>query len=177
MSDGMRRELMYLSSYATNRYFIPNRGKALKRAEGLLENWMRQHHDKDCYPPTIINITDGEYNGATDDEMMQLSNQLKSMFTNDGNVLFFNIHVAPGHVESVTFPATPGELNGNGYGERLYNMSGLLQVAEQESFDFEKDILAPLLASAGSEKEFRTLMSTLYDKREIESDDYTLAVL
>ena len=27
MSDGMRRELMYLSSYATNRYFIPNWGK------------------------------------------------------------------------------------------------------------------------------------------------------
>ena len=29
MSDGMRRELMYLSSYATNRYFIPNWGKLL----------------------------------------------------------------------------------------------------------------------------------------------------
>ena len=57
------------------------------------------------------------------------------------------------------------------------NNSGLLQVAEQESFDFEQDILAPLLASAGSEKEFRTLMSTLYGKREIESDDYTLVVL
>ena len=27
MSDGMRRELVYLSSYATNRYFIPNWGK------------------------------------------------------------------------------------------------------------------------------------------------------
>lgn len=106
--------------------------KALKRAEGLLENWMRQHHDKDCYPPTIINITDGEYNGATDDEIIQLSNQLKSMFTNDGNVLFFNIHVAPGHVESVTFPATPGELNGNGYGERLYNMSSLLPLNYNE---------------------------------------------
>ena len=27
MSDGMRRELVYLSSHATNRYFIPNWGK------------------------------------------------------------------------------------------------------------------------------------------------------
>ena len=27
MSDGMGRELVYLSSYATNRYFIPNWGK------------------------------------------------------------------------------------------------------------------------------------------------------
>ena len=29
MSDGMRRELVYLSSHATNRYFIPNWGRFL----------------------------------------------------------------------------------------------------------------------------------------------------
>ena len=106
--------------------------KALRRAEGLLDNWMKDHHDKDCYPPTIINITDGEYNGVTDDEMLQLSNQLKSMFTNDGNVLFFNIHIVPGHSESVVFPATVGELNGNGYGEKLFNMSSLLPLNYNE---------------------------------------------
>lgn len=93
--------------------------KAFKRAEGLLENWMKLRHDKDCYPPTIINITDGEYNGVSHDEMQQLANQLKSMFTNDGNVLLFNIHVVPGHTESVVFPASLGELNGNGYGENI----------------------------------------------------------
>ena len=106
--------------------------KALRRAEGLLESWMKEHHDKDCYPPTIINITDGEYNGVTDDEMLQLANQLKSMFTNDGNVLFFNIHIVPGHSESVVFPATVGELNGNGYGEKLFNMSSLLPLNYNE---------------------------------------------
>lgn len=106
--------------------------KALKRAEGLLVNWMHEHHDKDCYPPTILNITDGEYNGVTDDEMLQLSNQLKSMFTNDGNVLFFNIHIVPGHAEAVAFPATMAELNNNGYGEKLYNMSSLLPLNYNE---------------------------------------------
>ena len=106
--------------------------KALRRAEGLLESWMKEHHDKDCYPPTIINITDGEYNGVTDDEMLQLANQLKSMFTNDGNVLFFNIHIVPGHSESVVFPATVGELNNNGYGEKLFNMSSLLPLNYNE---------------------------------------------
>ena len=106
--------------------------KALRRAEGLLDNRMKEHHDKDCYPPTIINITDGEYNGVTDDEMLQLANQLKSMFTNDGNVLFFNIHIVPGHSESVVFPATVGELNNNGYGEKLFNMSSLLPLNYNE---------------------------------------------
>lgn len=106
--------------------------KALKRAEGLLDDWMRMHHDKDCYPPTIINITDGEYNCTSDDEMLQLSNQLKSMFTNDGNVLFFNIHIVPGKSESVVFPASVNELNGNGYGARLYDMSSLLPLNYNE---------------------------------------------
>ena len=31
MSDGMRRELAYLSAHATNRYFIPNWGIILKQ--------------------------------------------------------------------------------------------------------------------------------------------------
>ena len=30
MSDGMGREFTYLSSHATNRYFIPNWGKFIK---------------------------------------------------------------------------------------------------------------------------------------------------
>lgn len=39
--------------------------KAFGKAKELLEKWMEQHHDKDCYPPTIINITDGLFNGTT----------------------------------------------------------------------------------------------------------------
>ena len=36
MSDGMRRELVYLSSYATNRYFIPNWGIYLHPSKSRL---------------------------------------------------------------------------------------------------------------------------------------------
>lgn len=100
--------------------------KAFKKAIALLEDWMSTHHTNDCYPPTIINITDGEYNGVGHDEMLQLSNQVKSMFTNDGNVLLFNIHIVPGDSDSIAFPYSTSDLNGNEYGLRLYNMSSLL---------------------------------------------------
>ena len=42
MSDGMRRELAYLSSHATNRYFIPNWGTIGIRASTTfgIGNWM-----------------------------------------------------------------------------------------------------------------------------------------
>lgn len=103
--------------------------KALKRAKSLLEDWMKTHQNRDCFPPTIINITDGEYNGTTDDNMMQLSNELKSMFTNDGNVLFFNIHIVPEQEEVISFPSEVHELNGDHYGEKLFAMSSLLPLS------------------------------------------------
>ena len=43
---------------------------------------------------------DCEYDSVTDDEMLQLANQMKLMLTNDGNVLFYNINIVPRHSES-----------------------------------------------------------------------------
>ena len=53
----------------------------------------------------------------------------------------------------------------------------LLQVAEKEPFHFDEDVLRPLLRSADSEADFKELMETLYVKRLIDMDDYTLAIL
>ena len=106
--------------------------KAFKHAEGLLDDWLSRHQTQDCYPPIVINITDGEYNGASRDEMQQLANQLKSKFTNDGNVLLFNIHIVSGEMEAILFPATIGEMRGNGYGESLFEMSSLLPLNYNE---------------------------------------------
>ena len=99
---------------------------AFRRAKALLEEWMKKHHDKDCYPPTIINITDGEYVGCTYDTMQQEANELKSMFTNDGNVLLFNIHIAPNCDDRIVFPVSRDELTDNRYGTKLFNLSSLL---------------------------------------------------
>lgn len=99
--------------------------EAFGRAKQLLEQWMKEHKDKDCYPPTVINITDGVFNGATKEQVIQLSNELKSMFTNDGNVLLFNIHISPTDKSSVVFPIEKNEVK-NEYGKTLYEMSSLL---------------------------------------------------
>lgn len=97
------------------------------QAQQLLTQWMEKHHDKDCYPPTIINITDGEFNGAKREEVLQQANELKSMFTNDGNVILFNIHfTASKSAAEVVCPIEILELGGNNYAETLFNMSSLL---------------------------------------------------
>ena len=99
---------------------------AFNKAKTLLDQWMQEHHDKDCYPPTIINITDGQFNHATREQIVQQANELKAMFTNDGNVLLWNIHITPNNVEQVLLPIGKEELKGDKYSELLYDMSSLL---------------------------------------------------
>ncbi|MBP5419903.1 MAG: DUF4433 domain-containing protein [Bacteroidales bacterium] len=101
--------------------------EAFDYAINLLANWMIDHHDKDCYPPTIIHITDGVFNHASEETVMQKANELKSMFTNDGNVILFNIHITNNNdANVVACPINKGELNGDKYAETLFNMSSLL---------------------------------------------------
>ena len=100
--------------------------QAFDLAKELLGKWMKDHHDKDCYPPTIINITDGQFNHTTVDNIIQQANELKSMFTNDGNVLLWNIHITPDSLEQVLLPVGKEELKGDKYSELLYDMSSLL---------------------------------------------------
>lgn len=99
---------------------------AFDKAKQLLQNWMDKHHDKDCYPPTIINITDGEFNGASKEYVLQQANELKSMFTNDGNVILFNIHISANKGMSVTCPADKKEVSSNGFATTLFELSSLL---------------------------------------------------
>ncbi|NCC11091.1 MAG: DUF4433 domain-containing protein [Bacteroidia bacterium] len=100
---------------------------AFQRAQTLLTQWLEQHAAQDCYPPTVIHITDGEYNGGTTrDEMIQLANELKSMSTNDGNVLLFNVHVTPEEGEAFAFPADKSEISNSRYATTLFDLSSLL---------------------------------------------------
>lgn len=96
-------------------------------AKKLLDEWMEDHHEKDCYPPTIIHITDGEFNHASKEDVLQKANELKSMFTNDGNVILFNIHfTADLDTNPVACPIDKNEMNGDAYAEALFDMSSLL---------------------------------------------------
>ena len=56
-----------------------------------------------------------------------MANELKSMFTNDGNVILFNIHfTASKSSDEVVCPIEISELGGDSYAETLFNMSSLL---------------------------------------------------
>lgn len=99
---------------------------ALDCAKSILSEWIERHRNEVCYPPTIINITDGEYNGASDDIVLQKANELKAMSTNDGNVIFFNIHVTPNNEDKVIFPTSISEIGTSSLAKKLFALSSLL---------------------------------------------------
>ena len=56
MSDGMGREFTYLSSHATNRYFIPNWGIHIKYEEGMYVHCKGEYRDQYrlCDSPNVL---------------------------------------------------------------------------------------------------------------------------
>ena len=128
------------------------------------DKWMTEHHDKDCYPPTIINITDGVFNHSTKEHIVQQANELKALFTNDGNVLLWNIHITPDNQEQVMLPVSKDELKGDAYADLLYDMSSLLPTRYNQPIS---DIRGDMIDARHVAMATNTDMSTLIQLMDI----------
>jgi hypothetical protein len=95
---------------------------AISLATDLVKNWINDDHH-DSYPPTIINITDGVATDGEYHELIEASEQLKLLGTNNGNVLFLNCHLGSESSFKCTFPETEEELPSDDNACLLYNMS------------------------------------------------------
>lgn len=81
--------------------------KAFENAYLLCEDWINWGNHMDCYPPIIINITDGQ---ATDDsspykKLKDTVDKIKGLSTHYGNVNVFNIHISSVLGDRMLFPA------------------------------------------------------------------------
>ncbi len=80
--------------------------QGLEMAHEILVDWVATHPDS--YPPTIINLSDGE---ATDGNPLDIAQQIKGLSTNDGEVIFFSIHVSShSHSTPIKYPSSEEEL-------------------------------------------------------------------
>jgi len=106
---------------------------ALTRAQSILSNWLAQHPD--CFPPIVINITDGE---STDGDPTEAATAIKGLSSSDGNVLLFNAHVSSSRATPVEFPDNESGL-ADQYAQLLFRISSTLpdymrSIAQQEGF-------------------------------------------
>ncbi|MBO7301001.1 MAG: VWA domain-containing protein [Tidjanibacter sp.] len=102
-------------------------GEALKKARRMCAAWCRKHPDS--FPPIVINITDGEATDASPDQLRTLASKLRSVSTNDGNVLLVNIHLACQYdtpSPAVRFPSENTPLPVNRHSQLLYDISSTL---------------------------------------------------
>jgi hypothetical protein len=92
----------------------------LNAAIGILEQWRDAHPS--AYPPTVLHVTDGH---PSDGNPEPIADRLKSLATDDGACLLFNLHVDAGDGEPLIFPNDERVLKDR-FGKSLFRMSSLL---------------------------------------------------
>ena len=107
---------------------------ALLSAYDMAERWCRKIHNRHSYPLTIFNITDGEASDGDPENLLDISDKIKQLHTDDGNVLLLNIHISSHEGnEPVIFPASKEELPQDKYAHLLYDMSSTMPATYNET--------------------------------------------
>lgn len=96
---------------------------AFGTAHKLLKTWCARHKGQACYPPTVINITDGEATDGSPKQLAAAAEKLRALSTADGNVLLINVHISGSERQAVLFPASADELPEDRYARLLFDIS------------------------------------------------------
>lgn len=108
--------------------------QALQQARTLVQQWLSQHLS--CFPPIVINITDGE---STDGNPTDVANEIRCLSSSDGNTLLFNVHLSSHKAKPIEFPDDDNGLPDE-FARLLFNMSSVLpthiqNAAKQDGFN------------------------------------------
>jgi hypothetical protein len=96
---------------------------ALRAAHEVVCQFLNEYPS--CFPPIVINITDGM---ATDGLFESEAMNLWRLASQDGNVLLFNIHISAGGAPPILFPSDNLNLSDE-YARRLFSVSSPLPKA------------------------------------------------
>jgi hypothetical protein len=118
--------------------------KAFENAKRLCNDWINWGNHRDCHPPIIINITDGEATdaGSTFNDLKNQVEQIKNLRTNYGPVKILNIHISTRAGDKLLFPY---ELNTvDKFEKLLFEMStpldeNMVRIAQQRGYDVRQN--------------------------------------
>ncbi|MBN8718788.1 MAG: VWA domain-containing protein [Sediminibacterium magnilacihabitans] len=115
--------------------------KAFENAKRICNDWINWGNHKDCHPPIIINITDGEAtdSGSNFYALKKEAVQINQIGTNYGATNIFNIQISSRSGERVLFP---NELTNSSdkFARLLYEMStplneNMIRIAKQKGYN------------------------------------------
>jgi hypothetical protein len=101
--------------------------KCLERAAQIVSRFLIEHPS--CYPPLILNLTDGD---ATDGNPEGAAQNLRELASEDGALLLFNAHISSSSQQAIEFPEQEAGLPDE-HARRLFRMSSRLPPAMQHS--------------------------------------------
>ena len=93
--------------------------EALRYTHKVLDRWVTEHPGS--FPPIVLNLTDGE---STDGDPAGPAQQLRSVGTEDGPTLLFNLHISSDIATPTHYPSTDAGLPP--MGAKLFSMSDVL---------------------------------------------------
>lgn len=96
-------------------------GKHMESSVGINGETTETDH-MGCFPPIVLNITDGE---ATDGDPSYAARSLMQTASRDGNVLLFNLHCSCVRSNPISFPDTDLSLP-DFYAKQLFYMSSII---------------------------------------------------
>lgn len=94
--------------------------KAINQAKNVVEQWLTQHPN--CFPPIVINITDGE---STDGDPTSEAADLRRTSSSDGETLLFNLHLSARNSAAISYPSDDSALPDR-FAQQLFKMSSTL---------------------------------------------------
>lgn len=108
----------------------------LHMAYGLIEKWIADHPRS--FPPILINISDGE---SSEGDTRPYADPIKTLSTDDGNVLVFNCHLSMTPADSFLFPHS-GEILPDKEAKELFDTASelpepIFKRAVNEGFDLK----------------------------------------
>lgn len=118
--------------------------KAFESAKRMCNEWINWGNHRDCHPPIIINITDGEATDAGNNFNLLRSEveQIKHLGTNYGAVNILNIHISTRAGDKLLFP---NQVTANDKFEKLlFEMStplneNMIRLAQQKGYDIQSN--------------------------------------
>lgn len=102
--------------------------EALIQIKRLIADWCDNPHHRYCFPPLVINISDGGCSDAEYDELIDIAKDIRELHTADGSTLFVNIYLSTecdNENHSIIFPSTD-EIIEDENESLLYQMSSPL---------------------------------------------------
>jgi hypothetical protein len=111
--------------------------EAMKLAKQYLDVFLARFAG--CYPPLVVNITDGM---ATDGDPLPIGQSVRQLASSDGNVLLFNAHISALQALPIEFPAADSNLPDN-FAKLLFRLSSPLPPKLFESARADKFPVQP----------------------------------